>query len=62
MVNGKYYTFKEVMSVLDLKKDAIYRLIERGYVIMFKDKSGRNLIPKESIDKYLEDYLREAEE
>ncbi|MDD2437420.1 MAG: helix-turn-helix domain-containing protein [Massilibacteroides sp.] len=61
MVNGKYYTFKEAQEVLSLKKLAIYKLVERGYVIMFKDKSGRNLIPKESIDKYLEDCLMEAE-
>ncbi len=54
MVNGRYYTFKEAEQALDLKKLAIYKLVERGHIIMFKDKSGRNLIPKESIDKYLE--------
>lgn len=60
MVNGKYYTFKEAQEVLSLKKLAIYKLVERGYIIMFKDKSGRNLIPKESIDDYLENCLKEA--
>lgn len=61
MVNGKYYTFREAQEALSLKKLAIYKLVERGYIIMFKDKSGRNLIPKESIDKYLEACLQEAE-
>ena len=60
MVNGKYYTFKEAMSALDLRKDAIYRLIERGYITAFKDKSRRLLIPKDSIDKYLERCLQEV--
>lgn len=61
MVNGKYYTFKEAMSILQLGRDGITALIEKGYLTAFKDKSRRYLIPKESIDKYLEDCLQEAE-
>ncbi|GAB6121128.1 helix-turn-helix domain-containing protein [Dysgonomonas termitidis] len=57
MVAGKYLTFEETKEYMELQKDAIYNLIEKGYIISFVDKNRRRLFDKNSIDEYFKSLI-----
>lgn len=52
LIANKYMTFKDAQTYMSLKKDALYNLIENGYILSFVDKNRRRLVSKESIDNY----------
>lgn len=54
LIAGKYFSRTDAQEYMALGKDALYKLIEEGYINSFRDKNGRRLIAKESIDSYFE--------
>lgn len=56
----QYFTVEEVMEILDISSNTLYRYFNRGLLDKVKFKN-RNYIPRENLKNYIEEVFGEVE-
>jgi len=55
----QYFTVEEVMAILDVSSNTLYRYFNRGLLNKVKFKN-RNYIPRESLQQYITEVFGEV--
>ena len=56
----QYYTIEEVMEILDISSNTLYRYFNRGLLDKVKFKN-RNYVSKETLQEYIQEVFGEVE-